>query len=98
MYAANLDPYFFSITIFFPETDILDQFNVRIGIFGESGENIVLSNVKAMSTRLFADINLLPSSQLHSIVKSNEFLIFFVEVEKKDEEAKQKRQKAKVCK
>lgn len=85
---------FFAVSVFFKNRGTGRQFNVQMGIFGESGENIVMSNVKQVTNSLFKVYISKPSSELLSLVQSNQLFIFYVEIEKKDES----KEKAKVCK
>lgn len=76
-----------------------DQFNVRVGIFGESGENVFLSNAKAVAGEALKVVESVSSPQLESMMQSNELFIFFVEIKKKDEQkAKKKEEKERITK
>lgn len=91
-YLAHADDSSLTIIVYL---DIIteDQFNVRMGIFGESGENVVTSNAEAVSILEYKVTDFIPNSQLDTIAQSDDLYIFFVEIEKRDEEEEQKAKK-----
>lgn len=84
-YFADLDDVSLSIIVF-SSNGFADRFSVRVGILRETGENIVTKDLTALTKVYFEDFEVILKSQLDWILKSNEHFIFFVEIEKKDEE------------
>lgn len=88
------NPPYLSIAIWNVDDDeaALEHLNASTGIIGESGEEIAVSRADACSAR-FQVINWIDGPQLDSILQSNEGVLFFVEIRKKDVEKKQEAEK-----
>lgn len=76
-------------------TDVLD---LRVGIVRKSGKEVVASNAQITRPEQSAVIRVIRRSELHKIMHSYKDLGFFVAVDAKNKEERQKEDENKYCK